>query len=260
MQENIPVTLKLLGFNETEIKVYLTLLKLGKTSSSVLANRLKINRSTARYTLEQLHQKGLTLMMRENNTANFWVESPTKLFQLLEQENNILNNKKIQLEKIMPTLSEIVNPHKVFPRVSFFEGLEGVQRVLEDSLTSKTDILTYSDVEGYMKYLRKFNEEYYAPKRKKLGIFEKIIIPDTKTAVEYLRDYNALEVSNFIFVDHKLFPLYSEINIYDNKISFVTFSDVQHVGLLIENQEIYETQKSIFEMVWSIGAKARTSE
>jgi len=198
--------------------------------------------------------------MMRNNTAHFWVESPTKLFQLLEEENKILNNKKSQLEKIMPALSEIVNPHKVFPRVTFFEGLEGIKRVLEDSLSSETDILTYSDVAGYMKYLRKYNEEYYAPKRKKLGIFEKIIIPDTKPALDYLKNYKALDVSNYVFVDHKQFPLYSEVNIYDNKVSFVTFSDVQHIGLLIENFEIYETQKSIFKMVWSMGKQLATTQ
>ncbi len=52
MNEKIQNILKLLGFNPTEVKVYLVLLQLGKTTSSVLANRLKINRSTARYTLE----------------------------------------------------------------------------------------------------------------------------------------------------------------------------------------------------------------
>ncbi len=259
MNELVLQTLKELGFNETECKVYVALLQMGRTTSSVLAQRTKMNRSTVRYTLEKFHQRGLTLMMRQNNTTHFWVESPVKLFQLVESEKKLLEKKKRQLEKAMPCFTKLLTPHKVFPRVSFFEGIEGVKRVLDDSLTSKTDILTYSDLEGYVKYLKRYNETHYSPKRRENGIFVRSFVPRTKVAEKFLKHYKSPELTENIFIDADKFPFQSEINIYDNKVSMVTFSDVRHVGLIIENEEIYETQKSMFEFSWHL-AKAHISE
>ena len=102
-------------------------------------------------------------------------------------------------------------------------------------------LLTFSDVAGYANYLKQWNAEYYAPKRKELGIYEKVIIPDNKAALDYMRNYKANEVTDIIFIDHALFPFSTEINIYDNKVSFVTFSERGHVGVILENKEIAQT-------------------
>ena len=68
-----------------------------------------------------------------------------------------------------------------------------------------------------------------------------------------MKNFQAENITEVVFIDSKLFPFYSEITIYDNKVSSVTFSDQGHVGLIIENKEIYETQKSVFEIAWAYG-------
>jgi len=245
--------LKQLGLNDKEVEVYLTVLKLGSIPASVVGSCLKIPRSTARYICQQLKKKGLFLEIEKGNTFIYSADSPDKLLYLLEQEKKALEHKEAQTNRIIGELKNMQNPYAVLPKVKFYEGLDNIKRVLDDTLTSKTDLLTYSDVAGYMKYLYEYNTQEYAPRRKELGIFEKVIIPNTKTALEYMAGYEANDYTDIVFIDHRTFPFYSEINIYDNKISYVTFSDQGHVGLIIENKEIYETHKSAFDMAWHFG-------
>ena len=68
-----------------------------------------------------------------------------------------------------------------------------------------------------------------------------------------MKDYKSNEVTDILFVDHKTYPFATEINIYNNKVSFVTFSPDFMVGVIIENKEIYKTLLSVFNFVWNFG-------
>lgn len=253
---DIEEILKSLGLNDKEVKVYLALLSLGSVPASLLGKRTGITRSTAQYTCQQLEKKGLISSIQKNNSFIYSPEPPEKLIFLLDSQKKQIEQKEDNVKRIIGDLKGMINPLAVLPKVKFFEGLKGVKDVLLDTLTTKTELLTYSDVAGYMRHLYEFNKKEYAPKRKELGIFEKVIIPDEKSGIEYMLDYVANEFTQIAFIDHKLFPFASEINIYDDKISYVTFSDSgNHVGLIIENMEIVKTQRSIFDMTWNYAIK-----
>ena len=51
--------LRNIGFNEIEINIYLELIKIGPQFASIIANRLKINRSSVYSILKTLKDKGL---------------------------------------------------------------------------------------------------------------------------------------------------------------------------------------------------------
>lgn len=51
-----------------------------------------------------------------------------------------------------------------------------------------------------------------------------------------------------------MFNISNEINIYDNKVSIITLKEGK-IGVLIESKEIYESMKTIFEILWMVGKK-----
>jgi sugar-specific transcriptional regulator TrmB len=182
---------------------------------------------------------------------------PEKLEEFLADQEKELSRQKNTLTQIMGDLGSVYRLAHNKPGVRFFEGIEGIKEVLEDTLRNNTQkmILTFSDAAGYSTYLKDWNTNYYAPKRKKLGIFEKVIIPDSPKALEFLRNYKSNEVTEVLFVDHKNYPFKTEINIYENKISFVTFSEKTHIGVIINNDEIVHTLTSVFNLLWMCGQK-----
>ena len=41
------------------------------------------------------------------------------------------------------------------------------------------------------------------------------------------------------------------MQIYDNKVSYITFTDSKRIGVLIEDPDIYEMHKMLFNAQWS---------
>jgi len=249
--------LKEIGLNEKEALVYIELLKLGTQPASVIARRISIPKSTGNFNLEVLVKKGFATKTKKGTTFLYTAENPEVIINMLEYRKKRhmteIDNKIQTVRSVITELESVQKGSLVKPKITFYEGKEGIIKVLNDTLTSKTDLLVYSDVAGLAKYIYDYNNTEYAPKRKALGLFEKVIIPNTKEALTHMKNYKSNNVTEIVFIDHKLFPFYSEIIIYDNKVSYVTFSENGHVGLIIENKEIYETQKSAFEMAWAYG-------
>ena len=100
---------------------------------------------------------------------------------------------------------------------------------------------------------KNLNTKYYAKKRKDLGINLKALVPDNEKALEFLKGYVATELTDILFIDHTKFPFSTEINIYNGRVSFVSFAKEKSTGILIENEAYYQTMKSIFEFAWKTG-------
>ncbi len=156
----------------------------------------------------------------------------------------------------MPSLISDFNLVSGRPGVRFFEGIDGIKEALSDTLINNTkrQILTFSDLANYVKYLNEWNAKFYAPRRRQFQIHEKAIVPDHPTAQSFLKEYLANPLSDQLtevyFADHKLYPFKTEINIYENKVSFVTFGEKNHIGVIIENKEIFDSMSSIFNIIW----------
>jgi hypothetical protein len=136
------------------------------------------------------------------------------------------------------------------PGVRFYEGSEGIKKVLEDSLFAEEVIYSYADIDAIDSHIPEINKAY-SEKREKLGIHKKGILPDTLHARELLKDYDStITEAKLIKFPIKSFP--AVMQIYDGKVSYITFSDKDMIGTIIEDKNIYEMHKAIFEYLWSI--------
>lgn len=245
-----------LGLTKVQSEIFSCLLQNGPKKASDIAKITKRPRGVAYKGLEELIDLGLVLKKESKlGVALFAAEHPSNLEKVLERREKELDKTKKEFTASLPDLVSAYNLVSNKPGVRFYEGEEGVKKVLEDTLISNPDkkLYTFSDVASYATYLSEWNTNYYAPKRKKLGVYEKVIIPDNTRALEYMKDYKANEVTDILFVDHKTYPFATEINIYNNKVSFVTFSPDFMVGVIVENKEIYRTLLSIFNFIWDFG-------
>jgi len=245
--------------------VYEYLLKNGESPAGDIIKRTPLKRGIVYKILDSLIEKGLVLektsvpskKQGKSKISHFLPNHPDKLREFISLERKRLDKAENSLEANMPAIISDFNLVSGKPGVRFFEGIEGVKKVLNDTLINnfKRNILTFSDVAAYMKYLKDWNMNYYAPKRRRFGILEKVIIPDNPSAKEYMNEYIKDPLSDklteILFIDHKSYPFDTEINIYENKVSFVTFSEKRHIGLIIENKEIFNSISSTFNLIWS---------
>ncbi|KKU45024.1 MAG: hypothetical protein UX62_C0043G0003 [Microgenomates group bacterium GW2011_GWA2_46_7] len=60
---------------------------------------------------------------------------------------------------------------------------------------------------------------------------------------------NKEELRETIILPRKDFPVSNEINIYQNKVAIMSFGD-EKIGIIIESQQIADTQRAIFNLLW----------
>lgn len=247
-------TLSQAGLSEKEAAVYEALLSLGKAGMGKLVAKLPYKRANTYNLVADLMTKGLVVEGLERGRKVFSVENPNKLLELIGQQEERLAQAKGSLETILPTLKSTYALSLNKPGIRIFEGVEGIKQVIEDTIINNPQkkLNTFSDIAGYISYLKDWNTTSYAPKRKRLGIFERVIIPDNPVAIEFMKAYQGKDVTDIVFIDHKKFPFATEVNIYSNKVSFITHSEQSHIGVIIDNQEIFTTMSSIFELYWQM--------
>lgn len=250
-----------IGLTSNEAIIYEFLLKHGENTAGNIIKNTPLKRGVVYYVLADLVKNGLISEKKKQKVAYFTPNHPQKLEEFAENKENELKQAKTSLEANLPSIISDFSLVSNQPSVKYFEGMAGVKKVLDDTLDNNQTkgILTFVDAGIYIKYLKDWNTKHYAPKRKKLGIFEKVIIPKNESSLGFMREYmkrpKSSELTDVLFVDEKFLPhIPSEIDIYGgDKVSFVTFSEKGHIAVIMQNEEIVATLTSLFNCIWELG-------
>src|SRR3989344_962206 len=143
--QQVTETMVMAGFSENESAVFLALLELGKGSVTQITRKAGLNRTTGYDILDTLVSKGLVGVSGKEPKQEYLAESPERVISLLERQ---LEEKRSQLEKVRSVLPELKSLHNVAgrPKVRFYEGIEGLKDIYEDTLTSTEPIRAYASV------------------------------------------------------------------------------------------------------------------
>lgn len=244
--------LEKVGFSEKEIKVYLAIIEIGQTTASIIAKKTKLNRTTMYDILDNLIRKGLVSKYKKESKTYFNALSPEKLLNYLDREKEekekIIEDQKESIKKILPQLISMQNIYsKNKPKVQFFEGEKGMREAYEDSLTSDGLILAYANVEEMHKGLPNFFPNYYK-RRAENKIHIKTILPQNKESIARAKK-NKKEMRTTKFLPDEKMIFSPEINIYNNKILFVSWKE--EMAIIIESKELADFHKLTFELVWN---------
>lgn len=239
-----------LGFSAREARVYLALLELGPSTTTDIARKASINRTTAYPILESLANDGLINFIGQSKIQKFAAESPEKVISFLEEKvrQNQENLKRAQ--SLLPELLSVFNVGGK-PKVKYYEGINQIREAFEDTLTTKGELLAYAVGTDAFDAL---GEEYfknYFKKRTARNITVRCIAPDDSDSKDITRN-DTEELRETVLVPHDQFYFSTETNIYNNNI--LTVSWREKFAVIIESEEIASAQKKMFELAW-LGAK-----
>lgn len=232
-------TLNSIGFSDKESLVYLTLLELNDSLPSTISRKSGIKRPTTYVILEQLQKKGFVSHINKRGSLFYRAVDPQ---MLLEEEKNRCS----KLQNIMPELQKLNQKFEVTPQMSVYEGREGLIQIMEDTLTTKSDLSCWANPNIVMDLLEDYYPSYIKKKvERKIwlrGIFcyDKIGLKFKTKGKEELREV--------YLVPEEKFPFKNEINIYDDKVAIISHAD--QIGVIIQNQNIADTQKAIFNLAF----------
>ena len=244
-----------LGWSSEEVDVYTALLQLGTQPASVIARHIEKKRTTVRVYLEHLAKEGFVRLNWKGRTQYFTAEKPEEAITALEHTKTKtiekLDRNIKAFSAILPELTSIVREDVRLPKVTFYEGIHDLKRMYTDSLTSKTEILCLSSMEDLWDLFGQQYDQWYVKKRLQKAIPVRYIAKDSALErKEAKKDKKYLRKSRHLPAD--IFNISNEINIYDGKVSIITLKS-EKIGILIQSDEIYNSMKAIFEVLWKTG-------
>lgn len=130
------------GLTEIQAKVYYILIRLGKTSSTSIAKKLRIHRSEVYRVLRELQEKGIITEHKGRPTL-FTPASSEEALKILLQEQL---KKTEHLKRNLPKLVDWLDSQKARPSVLLIDDDESIRKTIAGTLKmSGFDVDTASD-------------------------------------------------------------------------------------------------------------------
>lgn len=241
----IQAILKNFGLNDKESAVYLALIELGPSPVRLVAAKSKINRGTAYDILKSLQEQGLVTFYDTSAKQNFVAEPPEKLLSALETRQKKLGEVKKQIQESMPELKSAFEKQGGKPVVKLYEGNKGIRFILEDVLSvtkmQKEKVYYVYSSSGVREELYKGYPDFNTD-RLSAAVSNKVIAFGKGGSLIGLDERKWMRAEEGS-------PTY--ILIYSGKVAQISLAaSGAAVGVIVEDEALYKTQKMIFEFVW----------
>ncbi len=242
------ILLEQLGLDSNQITVYNYLLQNGPSKARIITKNTHLGRGLIYRALDDLVK--LKLIEKDDPkgaVAIFTPLHPSALKSVIENKLHQITNIKNHLDSEIGAFVSTYNLSNNKPGIEFYEGIEGVKKVIYDTLTSKTTIYTYADMEKVEKYTKKIND-IYTKKRDKMDLKKKVLLVDSEYTHNLLKEYKKTNLDIKFVKNASHFA--TVVQIYDNKVSYVTLSDEKMIGIIIQDKNIYDMHKVLFKSMW----------
>lgn len=250
MIDPAPLTqlLKNLGFSEKEATIYLTLLELNEALPAAIARKSGLKRPTTYLVLETLQVRGVVSSIKKSGVLYYQASKPEVFLDKERQHMASMDQTLSTLAIALPELQSLHQQYAVTPQMSVYYGKEGLIQVMEDTLTTKTELLCWANPELAYSLLEDYYPSYIRKKVKR-KIWLRGIFCQDKVAEKFKRRERE-ELRDIRLIPKKDYPFKNEINIYDDKVAIISHED--RVGVIIQNKNIADTQRAIFELCFKL--------
>ena len=240
-----------IGFTENESKVYLELLRIGAQPASTVAKYTGLNRTTVYSVLKALSYKGLVSSYTSKKVKYYVAADPNGLIGYVDRKCKTFDYYRTELLGLVPQFRALgVDGSFARPVVNFYDGREGVRRLIYESLRSNEPFMAYLSIHKLIcREPSEFLIEYRNFRIKQLKLPLKVLVIDTPEVREYLSFERGAEV---LFVDGEaggaLFE--KEFTIFEDKVMIFSLDPGAEYGVVIESRAIAQMQKMVFEITW----------
>lgn len=237
------------GLNQKEAKVYLATLELGKATVAEISKKAGLKRPTVYLILEDLLEIGIISRLPNVKKTQFYAENPEFLLTILE-------NREGSIKNILPTLKAMystLDKHK--PKMRFYEGREGLNKIYDELRQSKKYILFYGSIKDIK---ANFPDSFLTLEQiKKMNIPVKEIVTSDPVDIEY-----AKIIDKFDNPKHQIRTVKQGIYfildsaIFDDKIMIISVKE-DYFGVVIDSKDIAYSFKILYELAWQSAKKVK---
>lgn len=245
-------TLQKIGLTDGEIKVYLSLLELGTSSTGKITKKSGISGSKVYEVLDRLANKGLVNFVTKNGVKYFEASTPTKILEYLDEKKEDIDNEKRDIQKIIPELI-LKQQYAAKSEVKVYTGWEGMKTVNEDiilSLKKGDEWLSMGLTEQPESWEIYFNTKQKI--RADKGIVHKQLLNEIYKSL--YRKRKSLPYTEFRFLS-KDFEMPISIDIYNDKLAIFILLKEAPTTIVIDSKVVAESFRKYFYVFWNTAKK-----
>lgn len=232
--------LSVLGLPPMHGQVYLAALELGEATLQALSRKSGVNRSTIYTFIDELVERGYMTETRRGKRRVYGSVHPEHLLHVERERIK-------ELERFLPELLAINNNSRQKPRVTFYEGYQGIEEVYADMLRERKEIVAYEDLEHLRRDLPDRIFTWFPKERAARDILIRSVSRDTAFAREFTkRNRGLLRETKFVEAG----DFRTDINIYGDKVALMNLRD-NPFCVLIENKNLADTMRIMWKELWN---------
>lgn len=232
--------------DEKEIEAFLELVTIGASPISKWARHAKINRTSMYVILEKLLAAGLVTTFTHNNVQHANPIPVEEIATLLDAKQREITTTKSLLQAQLPQLLSLEKTNAITPKVQLYEGQSRVEAMYEEVLKEQSFCAFF-----HPQRVKAMMPSYYhkiplAIKNNNDTVKELLV--DCDDAQEYKKMYASQRHNIAILPKGVTFS--SDTIITKDKIFLVGYSTDTVVGTEIWNEELAQTQATLFGLLW----------
>ncbi|MFQ5620587.1 MAG: TrmB family transcriptional regulator [Candidatus Nanoarchaeia archaeon] len=243
-----------IGLTRGETKVYHTLLRTGETTTGKIIEKSGLSSGKIYEILDKLVQKGLVSYIVKERTKYFSACSPNRIVDFVKRKESELKKKEEQVIAILPDLLMLYEGKQPDYSAKIFKGLEGLRTVLNEILddAKKEDVWLAMGVAPQQtdQTVNIFWKQWHR-KRARRGIACKMQLAERRMESWFLQ-YKKMELRHVPGVAA------ASISLLGDNVVIFTWEELS--ALVIRNEEIAETFRSMFYGLWELGTPLQCGE
>lgn len=247
MASAIAKQLERLGLSDKDIAVYRTVVSLGVARAAEISRKVNLPRQTV-YSILQALLKLKLIEQHDKRGVKQFSADPRELVRQIDRERERLAEEQRAVEKELPELEALKYRASPLPRISYYEGTEGMKRLLNDILMQHRKGIAEFRGYGVNKFQKALGDFLYsfAKKRADLGVETKLFVGQgeddfgiTDSSKRYGRTIKRLNMpeqdAGFYIVGDRAY----------------LFSYLDGIGVVLENRAIAKLLTAVFEDHWN---------
>ncbi len=229
-----------LGLSQSEIKVYISLLELGKATAGPVIDKSKLQNSVVHRALNSLIEKGL---------INFIKEGKRNIYQATDPENfyDFIKEKERKFTELLPELKEKQSHEKEKEKATIYQGKRGIAEIYNIMINAKSkEYNTFGGGEEVAKCMgltwwRNLHAKRRANKLPSRQVFDETVRPLGKQILK-------MPYTKIRFLS-KEFAQFQETVISGEYVAINIFTENPY-GILIKDKAVADGYRKHFEVLW----------
>lgn len=247
---DIKASLQELGLTQTEVTLYVVSLEHGPQTTTELAKRSSIKRTTAQSALSTLIEKGIMAVHSQSGTSIYNAIDPNLIERRFTERIDDLKKQQLDFINLLPLFDDLKNQSVTTTEVSSFQGVTGVKTAVDAALfCASRQWKIIAPEKNFFSEGDKDYADYFIKIRKQRSIKAKSLWEPSFVARRTF-DQAAFEIRDPRVLPKKFAGKFKNtIIIFDSSVVFI--SSVRELSaVLIRSKEINQTMEVFFDGLW----------